>query len=364
MDMGGMDMMDMSAQPSVWGTWTATPVVSTIMAIATVVYLYGVVRVRRAGQGWPVSRTLSWFVAMVLLVISLNSSLAAFSHHLFWAHMIVHLLMIMLVPLFLVLAQPIRLASMAVGGSGEDRVERFMNSAVIRWLTSPVFTVPLYTAVLILTHLTGFQQAMFEHMWIHDAELVLYLVTGYLFLLPLVGDELTGHDYSYPVRFFALLISMGPDTLVGVTLMMTGYEIAPGLAQSRMSWPKGGILNPDAMADQSAAGAIMWFAGDGLMMCLLVVLAWEWIRADGLGRGRQKSAAELQGDRRPSYLEVARRSALGTGAAGMGETDFDDDDAALAAYNARLAALNNRASYPGGRSDTTGPAASDDQRRG
>ncbi|AZG46380.1 cytochrome c oxidase assembly protein [Gordonia insulae] len=317
--------------PDVWSSWTATPLVWALLAIATLCYLLAV---RRADH-WPQVRTVCWFVAIAGFVVALNSGLATFAHHLFWAHMVVHLVMITVIPVFLVFAQPIRLATVALDRRGARRVERFMDSRAIRFVTAPYLTVPLYTAVLVLTHLTGFQQRMAEHMWIHDAELVLYLVSGYLMLLPLIGDELTGHDYTYLVRFATLLLSMGADTFVGVILMLTGYDLAPGFAQSRMGWPAHAILNPSAMNDQSAAGAIMWWAGDGLMMVLLVVLAWQWIRAEGLGRGRQVSAAEHLGTRRPSFLESARQDALGAESIRV-----DDDDAALAAYNARLAALN------------------------
>ncbi|MFC4742231.1 cytochrome c oxidase assembly protein [Gordonia hankookensis] len=334
--------MNDGMMPDFWASWTATPIVWALMAVASLAYVAGAIRIGH----WPVSRTASWLLSMVLLVVSLNSGVAMFAHHLFWMHMVLHLLMITVIPLFLVLAQPIRLSASALGPRGGETVERIMTSTVIRFITAPMFTVPLYAAVLVLTHLTGFQQQMAEHMWIHHSELVLYLVSGYLLLLPLIGDELTGHDYSYAARFVTLLVAMGADTFVGVILMLTSYEIAPDFSASRAGWGAESVLNPSAMTDQSAAGAIMWWAGDGLMMCLLVFLAWEWIRAEGLGRGRQDSASRHLGKARPSFLESARRDALGTDS-----VDVDDDDAVLAAYNARLAAMHGQqpAGTEGGR---------------
>ena len=44
------------------------------------------------------SGTIAWLAAMLTLVLALSSSLAVYAHNLFWAHMIVHLLMIMVVP--------------------------------------------------------------------------------------------------------------------------------------------------------------------------------------------------------------------------------------------------------------------------
>ena len=283
------------------------------------------IRLRRDGQPWPALRIVSALAAAAFLVLVVNGALAVYGHHLFWVHMIVHLLLITVVPALLVWAQPIRLLHDAGGPAIGARVDQ---SAVAAGrsdaLISPRITVPLYAAVLVLTHLTGFQQAMSQHMWIHNAELVLYLVTGYLLLLPLAGDELTTDPPLAPfLRFVILAICMGPDTLVGVVLMMTNTALAPAYAASR-DW------GPTALVDQSAAGAIMWFAGDGLMMILMVVIGGRWIA----GGDRWAPASGPWLDR------VRRQATLGSDA--DDSIDLDDDDAALAAYNARLAALHHR----------------------
>lgn len=327
--MGRVDMTPMGP-PDILTDWTATPVWWAVMIVATAAYLVGIARCGRAGGAWPWSRTAAWSGAMALLVVTLNSSAATFAHHLFWMHMITHLLLIMVIPLLLVLAQPVRLAMESSGPVGAGRVRTVMTHRVTRFVTSPAFSVPVYAAVLVGTHLTGFQQAMSEHGWIHTSETVVYIVSGYLLLLPTIGGEFSGHDLSHPVRFVTLLIAMGPDTLVGIVLMLTDRPLAPAYGESRLGW------GPDALADQNIAGAIMWFGGDGLMMLLLVLVAGQWIRAE-----THRKPGEA---RRVSWLDRARQEAtLATGSQGdaTGDSyDIDGDDAALAAYNARLAALH------------------------
>jgi putative membrane protein len=183
--------------------------------------------------------------------------------------------------------------------------------------------VPLYTAVLVLTHLTGFQQAMATHMWIHDAETALYLISGYLLFLPLLGTELTGRWLVYPLRFVVLALCMGPDTLVGVALMLGSRALAPAYAASHPGW------GPSALTDQRTAGAVMWVAGDGLMMLLMVITVLQWVRAGEGDRGLGP------------WLETIRRQAtVGDVDTAVADLDVDDDEAALAAYNARLASLS------------------------
>ncbi|ADG79089.1 Cytochrome c oxidase caa3-type, assembly factor CtaG-related protein OS=Tsukamurella paurometabola(strain ATCC 8368 / DSM / CCUG 35730 / CIP 100753 / JCM 10117 / KCTC 9821 / NBRC 16120 / NCIMB 702349 / NCTC 13040)OX=521096 GN=Tpau_2485 PE=4 SV=1 [Tsukamurella paurometabola] len=314
--------------PSILHTWVFTPVVSALMIVATILYCYGVFRARRAGSPWPWTRVLSWFIAMALIVFSVNTVMADLAKHLFWAHMVVHLNLITVVPLFLVLAQPIRLLATATGEKGDRRVRAVLSNPVMRIFASPIVGLPLYAAVLIGTHLTGFQDLALENPWLRNAEYTVYLFAGWLFMLPLVGNELCGPTkLSHPLRFASFLLAMGPDTLVGVTLMMTSTELAPEYALSRAGW------GPSGLVDQSAAGAIMWFGGDGLMMLLLLIVAFQWITAEATGK---------RGGGMGSWLDSARRGTLIGDGADDSEVDVDDDEAALAAYNARLRQLNQR----------------------
>jgi putative copper resistance protein D len=307
-------------------TWTSSPVADLLIAFGVAGYLALLIRLRRNGHPWPILRTVSALWAVAVLILVVNSALAVYSHQLFWVHMIVHLMLITVVPALLVWAQPIRLLHEAGGQATRARVDGIRAGRVFRGLISPRFTVPFYAAVLVLTHLTGFQQAMSQHMWIHDGELILYLVAGYLLLLPLAGDELTTDPpLAHLLRFIILAICMFPDTMVGIVLMMTNTALAPAYSASR-DW------GPSALADQSTAGAIMWFGGDGLMMILMVAIGGRWVA------GGDRVSTSLG-----PWLDGVRWNAtLGTDADTDGSIDLDDDDAALAAYNARLAALHHR----------------------
>ncbi|GAA1078124.1 MULTISPECIES: cytochrome c oxidase assembly protein [Tsukamurella] len=313
----------LTQQPDALHTWVFTPVVTTLMVVATILYVYGVVRARRAGTAWPITRVLAWFIAMALLVFAVNSVMAELAKHLFWAHMLVHLVLITVIPMFLVLAEPIRLLATATGETGNRRVRAVLGNRVVRLITSPVVGLPLYAFALISTHLTGFQDLALEHPWLKQLEYTGYFVIGWIFMLPLIGNELCGPTkLSHPLRFASFLLAMGPDTLVGVTLMMTTSELAPGYSASRAGW------GPTGLEDQAAAGAIMWFGGDGLMMILLLVVAFQWITAEATGK---------RGGGMGTWLDSARRGTL------MGDdsdVDVDDDEAALAAYNARLREMN------------------------
>jgi putative copper resistance protein D len=329
-------------------SWSPAPLSDLAVLLGTVCYGW-LARRARARGGWPAGRTVSWVLAMFALVVALNSAVARYSDVLFWVHMVQHLLLIMIAPILLVWAQPVRLlqtASPAVGA----RLDRLLTMRTVRWATAPLTGLALYTALVVLTHLTGFQQLSATDGWLRGAELAAYLLCGWLFFFPLLGGELGSWSLPFLFRFLVLAMGMGADTLTGVALMLTSRPLAPAYAAAHPGW------GPGALADQEAAGAIMWFGGDLLMMILMVLVAVQWGRA---GSDQQGLGSWLEGVRRRSLLGSEFGAAAG--APGRhdqtgnrtdnrtdseidsdGDMDIDEDQRALDAYNAALAALHGR----------------------
>lgn len=315
--------------PLTWGlgvgTWRFGPVVDAVVLVAAVLYLHrAYVTLPRRGERWPAGRTASFLGALAVLAVTLQSSIDVYGHTLFWLHMIEHLLLIMIVPVLVILGQPIRLAR-----TGDDRVAT-RTAAVLRgpvasFLTFPVVGLVLYTAVLVGTHLFGFLPAMLTHPWLHDVEILLYLGSGYLYFLPLLAHEPIKRELSYPLRVFLLLLGMGADTVVGVLLMLTTRV----QVYTERTW------GPSLLSDLHTGGGIMWVVGDGLMFGVTVIVVGQWMRD-----------TERQNDT-GKWLEAARRSTMANLGVDTVDVDddnarIDDDDAALAAYNRMLAKLNQQ----------------------
>lgn len=322
--------MDMTGglSPLTWstalGTWRFSPVTDVVVLVAAVLYLRRAYRsAPRAGERWPVGRTAAFLGALLVLAGTLQSSIDVYGRDLFWLHMIEHLLLIMVVPVLLILGQPIRLA--CVGDDGvATRVRAALHTKLVSGITFPVVGLVCYAAALIGTHLFGFMPAMMAHPWLHDLEIVLYLVSGYLYFLPLLAHEPIKRELSYPLRVFLLLMGMTADTVVGVLLMMAAHADAYG----NRTW------GPSALSDLHTGGGIMWVIGDGLMFAVTVLVVAQWM-----------GDTERQNDT-GKWLEAARRSTLanmGVDAVDPdGDADVDEDEAALAAYNRMLAKLNDR----------------------
>jgi putative copper resistance protein D len=320
--------MTSTLAPLTWGTalgtWRFGPVTDVLVVIAAVLYVHRAhVTLPKLGERWPIGRTAAFLGALAVLALTLQSAVDVYGHELFWLHMIEHLLLIMVVPVLLILGQPIRLGHTG-GDTTADRTAALLHTGVVSFLTFPLVGLAAYVIVLVGTHLFGFMPAMVAHPGLHDLEIVLYLVSGYLYFLPLLGHEPIKRELSYPLRVFLLLMGMGADTIVGVLLMLQ----ATGLNLPHRTW------GPSPLTDLHTGGGIMWVVGDGLMFAITVLVVGQWMRD-----------TERQNDT-GKWLEAARRSTMADHL-GVDSVDADDenanidtDDAALDAYNRMLAKLN------------------------
>lgn len=293
-----------------FSTWRWAPITDVLVVLVGAWYVW-----RAVATKWPIGRFAAFVGGLVVLLITRQSSIDVYGEQLFWMHMIEHLLLIMVVPVLLILGQPLRLAG--------EPMTRVLKTKVASALTFPLVGLVSYAVVLIGTHLFGFMPAMAAHPWLHGLEVVLYLGSGYLYFLPVLGHEPLARELSYPLRVFLLLMGMTADTVVGVLLMLQ----AKAEPFSNRTW------GPPALTDLHTGGGIMWVIGDALMFAVTVIVVGQWMRD-----------TEKQNDT-GKWLESARRQTL----ANLGvdavdpnddEARIDDDDKALDAYNRMLAKLN------------------------
>ncbi|HVV08005.1 cytochrome c oxidase assembly protein [Amycolatopsis sp.] len=299
--------------------WDVPVTVAVLLLPAAVLYLVGLLRTGNRPRG----ATVSFYLGLIVCAIATGGSVNAYSTTLFTVHMAQHLLLIMVVPALLILGRPLELLR-AASGRLRPALGRMARGRIVAVLTHPVFAFVYYAAVVAGTHLTPFQQSAATNPWPHGVEELLYLTSGYLFLLPILAAEPAGRRLAPLLRLVVLLAGMVVDTLVGVTLLMTPRPPFAAYVVPGRGW------GPDALTDLHWGGAMMWVGGDLLMAVLAIIVITAWV-----------SSSAGDGDL-GSWLESARRSAL-TGNAGAldASVNLDEDEEALHAYNAMLARMAN-----------------------
>jgi uncharacterized membrane protein len=88
-----------------WGyaltTFAIEPFTFTVGILALSLYIYGVFTLKRRGDSWPLGRSIAWIAAVLIGMYVTNSMLGRYAILMFSAHMTVHMVLAMVVPILL-----------------------------------------------------------------------------------------------------------------------------------------------------------------------------------------------------------------------------------------------------------------------
>jgi putative membrane protein len=237
--------------------------------VASLAYAWGIYAYRRRRlRSWSWACISSFIAAVLSLVFALESPLddAADSH--FAPHMLQHLILTdVTAPLFL-LAFPLRLWLGAVPRALAHKTMQLLHQRIIIFITSPPIAWLTFIVTLWAVHFSPFYEAALEHENMHIAEHVLFLTSATLFWLPILGDDgLAARlgNARYPMRMLYVLLAMPAEAFLGFVLYSAR---APLYAAYRAA----------GVADQQAAGEIMWVGATAVMFVAFMLVGVEWAR--------------------------------------------------------------------------------------
>jgi putative membrane protein len=309
-------------------TWQLDAVALAVLVLLATGYLTAAMLANRRTEesSWPARYTLSFLAGLVVCGLATNSSIAVYDMSLFSAHMIGHLMLVMLAPALLMAGRPLTLLLQANTGRRRERIATVLTGRVVSLLTAPPVALAGYTVVIVATHLTGLMDVIMRHTWAGQLEHLVYLLLGCQFFVVVIGDAPIRWRLPAPARLFMLALSMAVDTFTGIVLLQSTVAIA-------MTPPPGADVNP--LTDTRTGGAIMWFGGDGIMAVIMVAIAIGWVH--GSANPQVDSAG---------WLEQARRASFAAHASGQDESeaddDFDDSELRLRQYNDWLRRLDSQ----------------------
>jgi putative copper resistance protein D len=284
-------------------------VLAVLSVLGLVGYLVAVLLLRRSGVAWSWWRTASWTAGMVSLFAVTGTWLNGYSMALFSVHMFQHMVLAMITPLLILCGAPITLALRTLprgkGTAGTPRALLLdaLHSRFARFVSSPLFAVPLFIASLYGVYFTPLFDALMSNPAGHQLMLAHFVVSGLLFFGPIVAVDPWPRTLTHPARMVELLIPVPFHAFFGVAIMMASSLVVRTFADPPAAW---GI---DPLRDQGVAGGIAWSFGELPTVLVMAVVFVSWARSD---------------ERR---ARVADRAADRTA------------DAELEAYNARLRAL-------------------------
>lgn len=269
----------------------------TFAVTVAVAYILGMLKLRRRGDSWPLLRLICWLVGLIALTYFTSGAPAIYGMVLFSAHMVDHMALTMVVPLFLVLGAPVTLALKALsprrdGSRGiREWILVIVHSRFSAVVTHPIFAAANFAGSIVVFYyspLFGF--ALREHVG-HELMILHFLLTGYIFVLSMIGTDPVPRRAPYPLRLLLLFATMAFHAFFGVAL--TG---STSLLQASFFGNMGREWGPSALEDQQIGGAVTWGIGEVPTLLLAIGVAIMWSRSDARESRRKDRAAERNND--------------------------------------------------------------------
>ncbi len=276
--------MSAPALPSLLvGEWQPSAVPVLAAGAAAVAYLAAAVRVR---GGWPHHRTLAFVGGLGTVVVALCSGVERFDDRLLTAHMVQHLLLMLIAPALLRLGRPLELALRASAPAARPPLARAARRAGT--IARPLPILVGFAAVVLLTHVPACYDATLAHPALHDVEHALYLTAGLALWYPVLDADPAPHRRLGGLgRLLYVIVAMVPMAALGAYL-----NRHPTLVYATYG-PPARALGISAVSDQQHAGAIMWVLGD---LVMVIVGLWAAMQAM-VAEERRQQARERRGVR-------------------------------------------------------------------
>lgn len=293
------------------------PVIPALMVLLLGTYLLAAIRIRRRGDSWPIHRTVCWTVGILIVLAMTATGIDGYGMELFSAHMVQHMVLSMLAPIFLVLGAPVTLALRALPARppGTFSVRRglltVLHSRVARFFAHPVTSLSLFLVSLYGLYFTPIFDGLMSTMWGHNVMLLHFLAIGFLYFWCVLGIDPSPRQTSRGLRRYAAptvrILELGATTpfhaFFGVMLMMSVTLVVGFYRMPVPGW------STSPLADQAVGGGIAWGFTEIPTLIVLGVLFLQWQRSDErTTRRNERSAARAEADR-SRYNEYLQRLA-------------------------------------------------------
>ena len=294
--------------------WNPEWFMLTVSLVAAALYTIGLIRIKRNQIQWSSLRTISFMIGIGLIIWTTSAGISMYSKVSFEYHMIQHMTLSMIAPIFIVLSTPITLALRALPAqktsdhrSAREWILAILHSGYSRLISHPLMVLAIFTFGLYGLYFTPlFATLMGSHTGHIFMELH-FLISGLLFSYVVIGADPSPRDVPYWSRLMIVLVGLSLHAFFAIAIMQSSVPIGVDwYIQVQPPWI------PDLLADTTAGGSIAWALGEIPTFLLLVIVAVMWSRSDT----RLAKQLDRAADR--------------------------DGDADLLAYNAHLSALNDR----------------------
>ena len=254
-------------------SWAWRPEIMLTLGLAATVHLVGRWRLKQRGTNrltdpW---RSVAYLGGLAVLWIALMSPIDVLSAQFFFIHMIQHLLLVMIAPPLMLLANPMPIMLWGLPSGLRLEVGRWLRPQatfrrIFRSVTTPGLVWLYFVATLVGWHDANAYNLTLESELVHDLEHLTFFGTAMLFWWHIVGAAPHIHKrLSRGVRIGYALSVVPANALTGIALAFASKPLYEHYTKVPRLW---GV---SVMQDQMLGGVIMWIPGS--MMYIIAALA-------------------------------------------------------------------------------------------
>jgi putative membrane protein len=260
------------APHDLWAAWNTELSILLPLTLSGMIYFWGVQKVwQRAGvgHGLSVHRFGAFLGAILALFVALISPLDAMSSVLFSAHMVQHLLLILVAAPLLILSEFPWVALWVlprhwVQGLGRRWKRASIMQRLWHVLTKPVSAGLIFALTIWLWHAPTLYQAALQDEAIHAIEHIEFLLSALLFWW-IILDVSRPKRSRYMIAMVLLFTTAMHSGILGALMTFTEQPWYSFYSDTVGLWG----LTP--LQDQQLAGVIMWVPG-GIVFTLFSIL--------------------------------------------------------------------------------------------
>lgn len=276
-----------AARVGLWSWSLNLPLV--LCAVTAVLYRLGATAVPPHRRGAQRLRSACFYAALVVLVVALSSPLDGYAEQLFWAHMVQHVLLLLVAAPLVVIARPWNQLWRCLPLEARRPLARALSQrrgtaplrAASRFLGAPATSFALFSLVLLGWHLPVLFDATLRSSFLHELEHSMFFLTAIMFFKQVIPSPPLRISLAAPQRVLYAIGAMIVSWVLAVVLALAQHPLYAHYAHERAR--PGGL---SALADQQLAAGIMWVPGSITFLVIVFVYVHRWLTPSEPGRTR------------------------------------------------------------------------------
>lgn len=254
-------------------SWPPVGTPSLLLLVTSLVYFRGWIALRGRDAGrWRFGKLIAFQSGCAVIFLALGSPIEAFASFALSVHMVQHVLLLMAAPPLLLLGDP--LFPMLRGLPASLRSAVAAPLLRLRWLrrfakglTHPMVAFSLAAAVSLGWHIpAAYELALRSNTW-HYVQHASFLLAALVFWYPVVRPYPSRPEWSLWLLLPYLLFADVVNTALSAVLTFSDRVLYPTYLATPNPW------GASPLADQAAAGVVMWIPGSMAYLVPLVVIA-------------------------------------------------------------------------------------------